>query len=145
HASGGTATLLALELFKAMARVDIVNIPFRGSALALTGTLAGETQMMFSDLATAAPQLSASGGGQGARGRLRTLAVTTRTRVPQLPEVATIDESGVPGFDVATWIGAFAPDRTPKAILGKLEADIKQALGSNDVRGKLATLHMQVK
>src|SRR5262245_9507746 len=109
HASGGTATLLALELFKAMAEVDITNVPFRGGAPAVTGVMSGETQVIFADLATA------NAGMQS--GRLRTLAVTTRKRVPRLPDVPTIDESGVPGYDVATWIGAFAAAGTPKAIL----------------------------
>jgi tripartite-type tricarboxylate transporter receptor subunit TctC len=103
HASGGTATLLALELFKAMAGVDIASIPFRGAAPAITGTMAGETQVIFADLA------SANAGMQS--GKLRTLAVTTLTRVSRLPQVPTIDESGVPGYDVATWIGALRADR----------------------------------
>ena len=101
HASGGTATLLALELFKAMAEVDITNIPFRGGAPAVTGVMSGETQVIFADLATAHAGMQS--------GKLRTLAVTTLKRVPRLPDVPTIDESGVPGYDVATWIGAFAP------------------------------------
>jgi tripartite-type tricarboxylate transporter receptor subunit TctC len=137
HASGGTATLLALELFKAMAGVDIASIPFRGAAPAVTGTMAGETQIIFADLA------SANAGMQS--GKLRTLAVTTLKRVPQLPEIPTIDESGVPGYDVATWIGAFAPAGTPKTILGKIEADIKQALAAADVRGKLEALRMEIR
>ena len=86
HASGGTATLLALELFKAMAGVDIASIPFRGAAPAITGTMAGQTQMIFADLA------SANAGMQS--DKLRTLAVTTLKRVPQLPDVPTIDEFG---------------------------------------------------
>ena len=121
HASGGTATLLALELFKAMAGVDITSIPFRGGAPAVTGVMAGDTQLIFADLATA------NAGMQ--LGKLRTLAVTTLKRAPRLPDVPTIDKSGVPGYDVATWIGAFAPAGTPKSIVGKIEADIKQALG----------------
>jgi tripartite-type tricarboxylate transporter receptor subunit TctC len=137
HASGGTATLLALELFKSMAGVDIASIPFRGAAPAITGTMSGETQVIFADLA------SAYAGMQS--GKLRTLAVTTLQRVPQLPEVPTVHESGVPGYDVSTWIGAFAPAGTPKTIVGKIEAEIKQALAMADVRGKLETLRMTVR
>ena len=137
HASGGTATLLALELFKAMAQVDITNIPFRGGAPAVTGVMSGETQVIFADLATA------NAGMQS--GKLRTLAVTTRKRVPRLPDVPTIDESGVPGYDVATWIGAFAPAGTPKAILDKIEAAIKQALAAPDVKAKLEALSMEIR
>ena len=137
HASGGTATLLALELFKAMAGVDIASIPFRGAAPAITGTMAGQTQMIFADLA------SANAGMQS--DKLRTLAVTTLKRVPQLPDVPTIDESGVPGYDVATWIGAFAPIGTPKSIVDKIEADIKRVLAMADVKAKLEALRMEIR
>jgi tripartite-type tricarboxylate transporter receptor subunit TctC len=137
HASGGTATLLALELFKAMAGVDITNIPFRGAAPAITGTMAGETQVIFADLA------SANAGMQS--GKLRILAVTTLKRVPRLPEVPTLDESGVPGYDVATWIGAFAPIGTPKSVVGRIEADIKRALALPEVRAKLEALSMEIR
>jgi tripartite-type tricarboxylate transporter receptor subunit TctC len=137
HASGGTATLLALELFKAMAGVDIASIPFRGAAPAITGTMAGETQVIVADLA------SANAGMQS--GKLRTLAVTTLKRVPRLPQVPTIDEAGVPGYDVATWIGAFAPTGTPKPVVGRIEADIKRALALPDVRAKLEALSMEIR
>jgi tripartite-type tricarboxylate transporter receptor subunit TctC len=137
HATGGTATLLALELFKAMAGVDIASIPFRGGAPAVTGVMSGETQLIFADLATA------NAGMQS--GKLRTLAVTTLKRVPRLPDVPTIDESGVPGYDVATWIGAFAPAGTPKTILDKIEAGIKQALAAADVKAKLEALSMEIR
>jgi tripartite-type tricarboxylate transporter receptor subunit TctC len=137
HASGGTATLLALELFKAMAGVDITSIPFRGGAPAVTGVMAGDTEMIFADLATA------NAGMQS--GKLRTLAVTTLKRVPRLPDVPTIDESGVPGYDVATWIGMFAPAGTPKDIVGKIEADVRQALAALEVRAKLEALSMEIR
>ena len=138
HASGGTATLLALELFKAMAGVDITSIPFRGGAPAVTGVMSGDTQLIFADLATA------NAGMQS--GKLRTLAVTTLKRAPRLPDVPTVDESGgVPGYDVATWIGAFAPAGTPRSIVGRIEADIKQALAAPEVKGKLEALSMEIR
>ena len=137
HASGGTATLLALELFKAMAEIDITSIPFRGAAPAVTGTMAGETQLIFADLA------SAQAGMQS--GKLRTLAVTTAQRVARLPEVPTMHEAGVPGYDVATWVGAFAPIGTPRTITGKIEADIKQALATPEVRTRLEALSMEIR
>src|SRR5712691_2032782 len=86
HASGGTATLLALELFKAMAGIDVTSVPFRGGAPAVTAVMAGEIEMIFADLATANAGM--------ASGKLRTLAVTTRQRLARLPDVPTIDESG---------------------------------------------------
>jgi tripartite-type tricarboxylate transporter receptor subunit TctC len=137
HASGGTATLLSLELFKAMAGVEITSIPFRGGAPAVTGVMGGETQMIFADLATA------NAGMQS--GRLRTLGVTTLQRLKRMPDVPTIDESGVPGYDVVTWIGAFAPIGTPKTIVGRIEGDIKQALAAPEVRSKLEALSMDVR
>ncbi len=137
HASGGTATLLALELFKAMAGVDITSIPFRGGAPAVTGVMQGAAQVIIADLATA------NAGMQS--GKLRTLAVTTIRRAPKLPDVPTVDESGVPGYDVATWIGAFAPVGTPKSVVGRIEADIKQALAAPDLRAKLEALSMEIR
>src|SRR5215510_15908190 len=120
-----------------MAGVDIASIPFRGGAPAVTATMSGDTQLIFADLATA------NAGMQS--GKLRTLAVTTRERVPRLPDVPTIDESGVPGYDVATWIGAFAPAGTPQAIVDKIEAAIKQALAAPDVKSKLEALSMEIR
>jgi len=137
HATGGTATLLALELFKAMAGVEIASIPFRGGAPAVTGTMSGETQLMFADLATATPAMQS--------GKLRSLAVTTAQRVPSVPNVPTLDEAGVRGYDVATWIGAFAPAGTPNSIVAKVEAGMKEALASSEVRDKLEALSMQVR
>jgi tripartite-type tricarboxylate transporter receptor subunit TctC len=137
HATGGTATLLALELFKAMAGVEITSIPFRGGAPAVTAAMSGETQLIFADLATA------NAGMQS--GKLRTLAVTTAQRMPSLPDVPTLDEAGVPGYDVATWIGAFAPAGTSKAALSKIEAGIRQALASAEVKDKLEALSMQIR
>ncbi len=137
HASGGTATLLALELFKAMAGVDIASIPYRGAAPAVTGTMAGDTQVIIADLA------SSAAGRQS--GKLRTLAVTTLQRTPQLPEVPTAHEAGVPGYETATWIGAFAPAGTPKAVVSKIEADIKSALAVADVRERLERLGMEIR
>ncbi len=78
-------------------------------------------------------------------GKLRTRAVTTRERVPRLPDVPTIHESGVPGYDVATWIGAFAPAGTAKAVIDKIEGGIKQALAAPDVRVKLEALSMEIR
>lgn len=137
HASGGTATLLALELLKAMAGIDITSIPYRGGAPAVTGTMAGETQVIIADLATAAP------GRQS--GRLRTLAVTTLQRVKQLPDIPTVDQSGVPGYETATWIGMFAPAGTSKTIVEKIEADVKAALAMADVRERLENLGMDIR
>jgi tripartite-type tricarboxylate transporter receptor subunit TctC len=137
HATGGTATLLALELFKAMSGVDIASIPYRGAAPAITGLMAGETQMIFADLA--------SGNAAMQSGRVRTLAVTTLQRAKQLPDLLTVDESGLPGYETATWIAAFAPAGTPKAVVVKIESDIKAALALPDVRERLEKLGMDIR
>jgi tripartite-type tricarboxylate transporter receptor subunit TctC len=137
HASGGTATLLWLELFKAMAGIDIANVPFRGGAPAITGVMAGQVEMLFADIATANPGLSS--------GKLRALGVTSAKRVKTLPEIPTIDEAGVPGYDVATWVGAFAPEATPPAIAGTIEAGIKEALAMPEVRSRLEGLGMDIR
>jgi tripartite-type tricarboxylate transporter receptor subunit TctC len=137
HASGGTATLLWLELFKAMAGVDITSVPFRGGAPAVTGVMAGQVELIFADIATANAGMNS--------GKLRVLAVTTAQRVKKLPDVPTVAESGVPGYDVATWIGAFAPRGTPQPIVDKIEADVKKALAMPDVRTRLEAIGMEVR
>ena len=119
-----------------MAEVDIASIPYRGGAPAVTGTMAGDTQMIIADLATS------NAGRQS--GRLRTLAVTTLARTQQLPDVPTVHESGLPGYETSTWIGAFAPAGTPKVIIGRIEADIAAVLALPDVRARLEALGMQV-
>lgn len=137
HASGGTATLLALELFKAMVGVDITSIPYRGGAPAVTGTMAGDSHMIIADVSTAAAGMQS--------GRLRTLAVTTLQRTKQMPDVPTVAESGVPGYETSTWIGAFAPTGTPKAVISKIEGDIKMALAIPDVRDRLEKIGMEIR
>ncbi len=136
HASGGTATLLALELFKAMAKVDINSVPYAGGAPAVNALIGGEADVLFADVATGAAALQAPS--------VRTLAVTTRNRQKLLPDTPTIDESGVPGYDVKTWIGLFAPARTPKPIVDKIERDVARAMQSPDVRARLEKIGMEM-
>jgi tripartite-type tricarboxylate transporter receptor subunit TctC len=131
HASGGSATLLALELFKAMAGIDIRSIPYRGGAPAVTATISGETSMIIADLTTGSPALQSD--------RIRTLAVTSKERSRKYPDVPTLDEAGVPGYEVNTWIGFFAPAGTPKDVVSAIEAAIKEAVAMPDVRARLET------
>jgi tripartite-type tricarboxylate transporter receptor subunit TctC len=137
HATGGTGTLLALELFKTLAEVDIVNVPFRGTAPALTSTMAGDTQFIMADLTGAAPGRDS--------GKLRTIGVTTLSRLKQFPDLPTGSESGAPGFEYITWMAAFAPAGTPADIVRKVEDGIKQAVTAPDVRAKLERLGMEVR
>jgi tripartite-type tricarboxylate transporter receptor subunit TctC len=129
-AGNGTTSHLSGELFKDAAKVDIVHVPYRGGGPAMTDLLAGRTPMMIDVL----PNLSA----QVAAGKLKPLAVTTATRVASLPNVPTLAESGLPGFNVSAWDAVFAPAGTPKPIVDRLNAAIRQALDDPKVKEALA-------
>jgi tripartite-type tricarboxylate transporter receptor subunit TctC len=131
HASGGSATLLSLELLNAMAGVDIRSIPYRGGAPAVTAAIAGETSMIIADLTTGAAGLQSD--------RIRPLAVTSITRSRKYPNLGTVDELGVPAYEVNTWIGFFAPAGTPKNMAAEIEAAIKEAVAMPDVRARFDT------
>jgi tripartite-type tricarboxylate transporter receptor subunit TctC len=137
HATGGTATLLAAELLKAMAGIEIEQVSYRGGAPAVTGLLSGDVEVCIADIATANAALQSD--------RVKPLAVTTLTRISQYPDIPTANEAGVPGYDVATWVGAFAPAGTPKEVVEKIEAGIKEATKDPDVRAKLEKIGMQVR
>jgi tripartite-type tricarboxylate transporter receptor subunit TctC len=128
HAAGGTATVLALELFKAMAGVDIRSIPYRGGSTQVTAAIAGETNMIIADLLTGNAALQSD--------RMNTLAVTSKERAKKYPHVATLDELGMKGYEVNTWIGFFAPAGTPKEVATAIEAAIKEAVAMRDVRAR---------
>ena len=127
--STGSTGHLAGELFNAMAGVKMVHIPYKGGAPAMADLLAGQVQLMFDNLANALPNVKA--------GRLRALAVTTLARSPAMPELSTIAESGLPGFDLTTWFGVMAPAGTPPEIVAKLNAKIVRALNAKDMRERL--------
>ena len=137
HATGGTATLLAAELLKAMAGIEIEQVSYRGGAPAVTGLLSDDVEVCIADIATANAALQSD--------RVKPLAVTTLTRISQYPDIPTANEAGVPGYDVATWVGAFAPAGTPKEVVEKIEAGIKEATKDPDVRAKLEKIGMQVR
>jgi len=137
HATGGSATLLALELFKAMAGVKIRSIPYRGGAPAVTATIGGETSMIIADLATANAALQSD--------RIRPLAVTSLTRSKAYPELPPLNEAGVLGYEVNTWMGVFAPAATPKDIIVKLESGIKEVLAMPEVRARFEIAGMTVR
>jgi tripartite-type tricarboxylate transporter receptor subunit TctC len=137
HASGGSATLLALELYKAMAGIDIRSIPYRGGAPAVTGTIAGETSMIIADLATGNAGLQSD--------RMRPLAVTSLTRSKKYPNLPTMDEAGVKGYEVNTWMGFFAPAGLPKEIAATIETAIKEAVAMPDVRARFETTGANVR
>lgn len=128
----GSSTHLSAELFKAMAGVDIVHIPYRGSTLALTDVVSNKVSMLFDN----AP----SSIGFVKQGKLRALAVTSLQRLPSLPDVPTLDEAGVKGYESLSWSGIVAPAGTPAAVVAKLNTTIERILKADDVRQKLAAL-----
>ena len=126
--SNGSAGHLAGELFKVETGTDAVHIPFKGGAPATQALLAGDTQFMFDNLANAMAQVKA--------GKLRALAVTTANRSPLAPDLPTMAEAGLPGFDISTWYGFFAPAGTPPAVVAKWNAEVAKILNAPDVRAK---------
>ena len=134
YASGGNGSAghMAGELLKSQARVSAVHIPYAGAGPAQLGLLAGQTDFMFDNLASASAQIKA--------GKLKALAVTTPQRASSLPEVPTMAESGLPGFDVSTWFGVFAPAGTPAPIVSRLNQTLTAALKTPEMRERLARM-----
>ncbi len=132
----GTTTHLAMELFKAMAGVNIVQIPYKGNAPALNDLIAGQTQVMLATAATVAPHISS--------GRLRALAVTSAQPSPLAPGLPTVAASGLPGYESESLYGMFAPSRTPAAIVKRLSQEITVVLGSADVKEKFLRSGVEV-
>ena len=128
----GAAAHLAAELFKTMAGVDMVHVPYKGAQPALTDVIAGQAQLMFATSASVIPYIKA--------GRLRALAVTTAQRSPGMPELPTVSEAGVPGFEAITWHGVVVPHATPQPLVERLNADIVRALAERDLRERLEGL-----
>ena len=139
YASGGpgSGSNLAGELFKMMAKVNIVEVPYKGGGPALNDLLGGQVSMSFVVLQTALPYI--------ASGKLRALAVTSATRTPFAPEVPTVAESGLPGYDVFSWYGTLTPAGTPSEIINKWNAEISKILAMPDVKERLTALGMEAK
>jgi tripartite-type tricarboxylate transporter receptor subunit TctC len=128
----GAAAHLAGELFKAMTGVQMVHIPYKGAQPALTDVIAGQAQLMFATSASAIPYIKA--------GRLRALAVTTAQRSASVPELPTVSEAGVPGFEAITWHGVVVPAATPRSLVERLNADIVKTLRMKDLRERLESV-----
>jgi tripartite-type tricarboxylate transporter receptor subunit TctC len=122
----GTPYHMAGELFKAMAGVDIVHVPYKGSSGARTDILGGQVQMMFDAITTMAPNVRA--------GKLRALGTSGKVRSSVLPEVPTVSEAGVTGYDAVIWLGIMAPVGTPRAIVDKLNAEITRIANTPEVK-----------
>ena len=134
-AGSGTSQHLSLELLKARAGIAITHIPYKGSAPAIQDTMAGQVDMMFDTTVVAGPHIES--------GKLRALAVSSAKRVPSMPNVPTVAESGVPGYEVVSWQAVFAPAGTPKPILERLHGEIAKILATPEMQDRLAKLGMQ--
>jgi len=128
----GTSIHLSGELFKVMTGVQMTHVPYKGSAPALQDLIAGQVQLMFDNLPPSLPQIKS--------GKLRALAVTSATRAPALPDVPTVAESGLPGFEASSWFGLLAPAGTPPAIIAKINAEVAAWLASPEGKEKLASI-----
>ena len=130
--SGGSGSggHLAGELLKSAAKIDITHVPYKGSAPAVADLIGGQISFMFDNLASALPQIKA--------GRLRALAVTTARRSSFVPELPTMQEAGVAGFDISTWFGVFAPAGVPAALIDRLHGEIVRILQLPETRERLA-------
>ena len=129
----GTSNHLTVELLKVMAGIDLVHVPYKGDAPAITAVLANQVPMMFPTLPVALPYVKA--------GKLRAIAVSSTKRSPLLPDVPTVAEfGGLPKFAVSIWVGVVAPPGTPKTIVDKLNAAIRKAVDMSDIREHLQAL-----
>jgi tripartite-type tricarboxylate transporter receptor subunit TctC len=122
----GSSNHMSMELFKMMTQTDIVHIPFKGSAPALTDLMGGHVMMIFDNMPNVLPHVKG--------GKLRGLAVTSLQRSALAQEIPTVDESGVPGYEVSVWFGVVGPAGIPREIVARLNAEVNKILQINDVR-----------
>jgi tripartite-type tricarboxylate transporter receptor subunit TctC len=132
YASAGSGGVqhLAAELLKTTMKIDIVHVPYKGAGPVMQDLVGGQVQMFFAGMPPAMPHVRS--------GKLRALAVTTTTRSSAAPEVPTMEEAGVPRFDISNWFAYFVPSATPRDVIGRLSVEINRALKEQDVREKLA-------
>jgi tripartite-type tricarboxylate transporter receptor subunit TctC len=132
YASGGNGTSnhLCMELLKSMAGIDLVHVPYKGSAPAIADLIGGQVQVGFDNVPNALPHVKA--------GKLRALAVSTAARAPSAPQVPPMAEAGVPGYDVEVWFGVVAPARTPPEVIAILNAEINRVLALPQVKSRFA-------
>jgi tripartite-type tricarboxylate transporter receptor subunit TctC len=131
-AGSGSPGHLSGELLKSLAGVDLTHVPYKGSGAALADLLAGQVQLLFSGMPAVASFVQS--------GRLKLLAVTGTKRDPALPDVGTVQEGGVPGYEVVSWLGFLAPAGVPRPIVDRLNREIGRALQAADVRERLASM-----
>lgn len=125
----GSSAHLVMELFKSMAGIEMTHVAYKGGAPAMAAVMAGEVQMTFSNLSVAIPQVKS--------GKLKGLAVSTLKRKDSLPNVPSLHEAGIKGFDATAWVGLLAPAKTPRAIVLKVNRDVRGVLADAEVRKQL--------
>jgi tripartite-type tricarboxylate transporter receptor subunit TctC len=131
-ASGNTSGIVAGETLKHWAALDMLHVPYKSTPPALSDVIAGRISMMFADLTTAMPHVNA--------GTLRALAITRIKRTALFPELPTMDEAGVEGFDLDSWAGIVAPAHTPPAVVAQLNGELRKIIDNPDVKTKLKTV-----
>ncbi|MEO7243126.1 MAG: tripartite tricarboxylate transporter substrate binding protein, partial [Variovorax sp.] len=130
----GSTTQISAEMFRLAGNLNLVQIPYKGNAQAITDLIAGQINLMFDAIATSLPQIKA--------GKLRALAVTTTQRTDALPDVPTMEEAGYKDYEMVQWYGVYAPAGTPPEVVQKLSAGIQKALAKPAVRQRIADLGM---
>ncbi|WP_151637662.1 tripartite tricarboxylate transporter substrate binding protein [Noviherbaspirillum aerium] len=131
-AGSGTTIHLAGELFASMANVDILHVPYKGSAPAVTDLMGRQVDMMFDSVSSAKPYIDA--------GRLKPLAVTTSKRSSVLPNVPTVAEAGIKGYELSGWYAVFVPAKTPQPVVNRINEELVKALGQPDVKARFAQI-----
>jgi tripartite-type tricarboxylate transporter receptor subunit TctC len=126
----GSSNHLSAVLFGSMAKVQMTHVPYKGSALAVPAIIAGQTDLFFGTASEVLTHVRA--------GKLRALGVTSRQRIPALPDVPTVAEEGLPGYEASAWFGYFAPAKTPTAIVNRLNSEINKGLSTPQVRERLS-------
>ena len=129
-AGNGSGAHLAAELLKSLAGIEMIHVPYKGAGPALPDLISGQVNLMFATHAATGQHVRA--------GRLRALAVTTAKRSPALPELPSVAEAGVPGYDSSVWYGLLAPAGTPTAIVGRLNGEVIRVLAAPDLRERIA-------
>jgi tripartite-type tricarboxylate transporter receptor subunit TctC len=128
----GAASHLSAELFKSMARIDLLHVPYKGTGQALTDLLAGQVDLMFAPAQTVLSHIKA--------GKLKALATTGEKRASTLPELPTVAEAGLPGYAAVGWFGLLAPAATPKPVVAQLGRDANRVLAERELRERMAAL-----
>jgi tripartite-type tricarboxylate transporter receptor subunit TctC len=131
YASGGNGTgqHLSTEMFKLLTGTDLSHVPYRGAQPAYLDVISGRVPLFFDNMATAMSLVKA--------GKVRALAITSMSRSPLMPEIPTVNESGLPGFEYHTWFGLWAPKNTPRPVVDKLHAEVRKALANPETREKI--------